>query len=63
MKVYHLLRLLEHVRQMIEWMLQEMRAASPLLLSVFALLLGSCVFVHADTLVEALMLVKNLAIT
>jgi hypothetical protein len=48
---------------MIDRMHQEVRAALPLLLVVLALLLETRVFVHAGTLVEALMSVKNLAIT
>jgi hypothetical protein len=62
-KVYLLLCLLERVRDMVERMLEEVRAAPPLLLFVLALLLKGRVFVHTDTLVEALMSVKNLGIT
>ena len=48
---------------MIERMLQEVSATPPLLLVVLALLPDCLVFIHAGTLVEALMSVKNLAIT
>jgi lipopolysaccharide/colanic/teichoic acid biosynthesis glycosyltransferase len=56
-------RLLKHVDQMIKRMLQEVCAVPPLLLLVLALLLEGWVLVHADALVEALISVKNLAIT
>jgi hypothetical protein len=62
-KVYLLLCLLERLRDMVERMLEEVRTAPPLLLFVLALLLKGRIFVHADTLVEALMSVKNLGIT
>jgi hypothetical protein len=48
---------------MIKRMLQEVCAVPPLLLLVLALLLEGWVLVHADALVEALISVKNLAIT
>jgi hypothetical protein len=62
-KVFLLLRLLERVRDMVERMLEEVRTAPPLLLLVLALLLKSRVFVHAGTLIQTLMSVKNPGIT